>query len=198
MKKILLTFCLLSGFVFTSFAQDKEKNGDGESQHHVRIDGKDTKVTVNVNGERVDLEEYLHGLGNRIEARVQEATKDNHVNIDVDDDNRTKIDIEFGFTEAIEAFAETIAEGVEEAVKHMDVEIKDIDPEDLKGSDVQMKGEDINDILDQIENRYGSEVENIDRMLIKIRDGYVIIEMDATLENGKKIEGFKEVFDDED
>jgi hypothetical protein len=47
---------------------------------------------------------------------------------------------------------------------------------------------DLDDVLDEIESKYGSPVKNIDNMTIKIREDHVKIDMDLTLENGHKIQ----------
>ncbi|MDZ7604873.1 MAG: hypothetical protein U5K79_04645 [Cyclobacteriaceae bacterium] len=46
-------------------------------------------------------------------------------------------------------------------------------------------------MLDEIESKYGSPVQNIDNMTIKIREDHVKIDMDLTLENGRKIQKTK-------
>jgi len=88
-------------------------------------------------------------------------------------------------------FAESIAEMVEEAVTHMDIELHDLDPNDLDDDYDFDDEEDLEDLIDDIEDKYDSRVENIDRLKIKIREDYVKMELDATLENGKKVDKIK-------
>ena len=73
----------------------------------------------------------------------------------------------------------------------MDIELRDLDPNDIDNDFDFDDDDDLEDLIDEIEDKYDSEVKNIDRLKIKIREDYVKMELDATLENGKKVDKIK-------
>jgi hypothetical protein len=114
---------------------------------------------------------------------------DSHIRINIDDDD---FDININnLTIDIEDLAESIAETVAEAVTNMTIELSDLDPDDIDNDFDFDDDEDLEDLIDEIERKYDSEVKNIDKLKIKIREDYVKMELDVTLENGKKVDKIK-------
>ena len=167
-------------FLFGSAFSQKRKH-----RHH----DDDATVTIKINGKEHDIEEYFEEWGEELEAKIERMFDDPEIHIDLDNDD---FDIRFdNISVDIEDFAESIAEVVTKAVTNMTIELKDIDPEDIDKDFSWDDDEDLEDMIDEIEDRYDAEVRNIDKLKIKIREDYVKLEMDATLENGKKIEKIK-------
>ncbi|NJN28491.1 MAG: hypothetical protein HC819_22220 [Cyclobacteriaceae bacterium] len=146
----------------------------------------DTKVTITINGEEKDIEAYFEAWGEEFGRKIEQMFDDTHVNIDIDDDD---FDISFNNIHvAIDEFAESIANEVANAVSNMTIELKDLDPDDFCDEHINFHDDgDLSDLLDEIEDKYNSKVEHIDRLKMKIREDYVKIELDLTLQNGKKV-----------
>ncbi len=169
-----LLFLFVSGFAFSQ----KKKNKD------------DAVVTIKINGKEKDIEEYFEEWGEELGEKIEKMFDDPKIHIDIDDDD---FNIEFDdISIDIGDFAESIAETVKEAVTNMNIEIKDIDPDDFDNNHFNFQDDDdLKDMIDDIEDRYSSEIKNINRMKIKIREDYVKIHLGVTLENGKRIEKTK-------
>jgi len=166
-------------FIFGSAFSQKRKDKDKD----------DAIVTIRIDGREQDIEEYFEDWGDELGRKIERMFDDPHIRIDLDDDD---LDIDFDHISIdIDDFAESIADVVSDIVTNMTIELKDIDPHDIDHDFDLDDDEDLDDLIDEIERKYDSEVENIDRMKIKIREDYVKIELDATLENGKKIEKMK-------
>ena len=182
-KIIIPAFALL--FLFGSAIAQKKKYKDD-----------DTVVTIKINGKEQDIEEYFEEWGEEfeewgeeLEEKLERMFDHPKIHIDFDDD-----DFEVAFDNIsidIEDFAESIAEAITEAVTNMTIELKNIDPHDIDHDFDFDDDDDLEDMIDEIERKYKSEVKNIDKMKIKIREDYVKIELDVTLENGKKIDKMK-------
>lgn len=175
--KIIIPSLLFVFVVGSAFSQKKK-------------DCDDTVVTIKVNGKEQDIEEYFEEWGEELGEKIERMFDDPKIHIDIDEDD---FEIEFdNITINIGDFAESIAEAVTEAVTNMTIEIKDIDPHDNDRNHFNFSDEDeLDDMIDEIEDKYNSEVKNIDKMKIKIREDYVKIEMDVTLENGKRVDKTK-------
>ena len=171
---------LIFVFLFSSvFSQKRKRN------HH----DDDATVTIKINGKERDIEEYFEEWGEELGEKIEQMFDDPSVHIDLDEDD---FDIKFdNITIDIDDFAESIADAITKAVTNMTIEIKDIDPDDLDNDFNWDDDEDLEDLIEDIEDRYDSEVKNIDMLKIKIREDYVKIEVDATLENGKKVDKIK-------
>lgn len=146
----------------------------------------DVVVTIKIDGKERDIEEYFEEWGEELGEKIERMFDNPIIHIDLDDDD---FEIEFDniFID-VGDFVESIADAVTKAITHMTIEIKDIDPDDLSHNHFYFDDDDeLDDMIDEIEDRYNSEVKNIDKMKIKIREDYVKIELDATLENGKRI-----------
>ncbi len=178
-KIIISSLALL--FVFGSAFSQKRKDKDKDD---------DTVVTIKIDGKEQDIEEYFENWGEEFGEKMEKMFDNPKIHIDLDDDD---FDIEFeDFSIEIGDFVESIAEAITEAVTNMTIEIKDIDPNDLHHSHFDFDDdEDLDDLIDEIEDKYDSDVKNIDKMKIKIREDYVKIELDVTLANGKKIDKMK-------
>ncbi len=178
-KIIIPSLALL--FLFGSAFSQKRKYKDKDD---------DTVVTIKVNGKEQDIEEYFENWGEEFGEKMEKMFDHPKIHIDLDDDD---FEIEFDdISIDIGDFVESIAEAIEEAVTNMTIEIKDIDPNDLHHNHFDFDDdEDLEEMIDEIEDKYDSEVKNIDKMKIKIREDYVKIELDVTLENGKKIDKMK-------
>jgi len=163
--------------------------GSVYSQKRKHKKGDDAVVTIKINGREQDIEEYFEEWGEEFGRKMERMFDDPHVRINIDEDD-FDIDID-DICINIGDFAESIAEIVEEAVTHMDIELRDLDPNDLDDDFDFDDDEDLEDLIDEIEDKYNSRVENIDRLKIKIREDYVKMELDATLENGKKVDKIK-------
>ena len=128
--------------------------------------------------------------------REMELIFDGKKNISIDV-SENDLDIALGnLSIAIEDLAESFAETIEEAVTNMTIELSDIDPDQIGDADIEFEDTELEDLIEEIEDRYDSDVENIDKMKIKIREDYVKIEMDVTLENGRKIDKVKIIHHD--
>jgi cbb3-type cytochrome oxidase subunit 3 len=159
------------------------------SQKRKHRHDEDAVVTIKINGKEQDIEEYFEEWGEEFERKMERMFDDPQIRIRINEDD-FDIDID-DICIDIGDFAESIAEMVEEAVTHMDIELHDLDPNDLDDDYDFDDEEDLEDLIDDIEDKYDSRVENIDRLKIKIREDYVKIELDATLENGKKVDKIK-------
>ncbi len=150
-------------------------------------DDKDVSITIRVNGEDRDLEEYFEDWSEEFSEKMERLfDKDFHVNIDVDDDDlHIAIDDIAGKTEEL---GKAIGEAVKEAVTHMNIEIENLSREDLLHRDYQFDDDEISDVIKDIEDRYGSKVKKIERLTVNVREDYVKVKMNVLLENGKRIE----------
>lgn len=158
-------------------------------KHRDRHRHDDAVVTIKIDGKEHDIEEYFEEWGEDFGRKIEEMFDETNMHIDIDEDdfdiNIDNISID------VDDFAESIAKAVTDAVTNMTIEIKDLDPDEI-GRDFDIDDdEDLDDLIDEIEDRYDSKVKNIDRLKIKIREDYVKMEVDATLENGKKVEKIK-------
>lgn len=178
-KIIIPTLVFL--FIFSSSFSQKRKH----KRHH----DDDAVVTIKIDGKEHDIEEYFEEWGEEFGEKIERLFDDSEININIDEDD---FDISFdNISIDIDDFAESIAEAVTKAVTNMTIELKNIDPDDLEDDLSWDDDEDLEDLIDEIEDRYDAEVENIDRLKIKIREDYVKLEVDATLETGKKVEKIK-------
>jgi hypothetical protein len=167
-------------FIFGSAFSQKRKH----KRHH-----DDATVTIKIDGKEHDIEEYFEEWGEELGEKIERMFEDPHIHIDLDDDD---FDIKFdNISIDIDDFAESIADAVTEAVTNMTIEVKNIDPDDIDNDLNWDDDEDLEDLIEDIEDRYDSEVKNIDKLKIKIREDYVKLEVDATLENGKKVDKVK-------
>ncbi len=156
------------------------------AQNKSHADKNDAVVTIKVNGKEQDIEEYFEKWGEEFGKKVERMFDESHFEIDIDHDD-FDIDVEVSDLD-LGDLAESIADAVTNAVTNMTITLKDIDPDDID-DDCNFHGDkDLKDVLDEIESKYGSPVQNIDNMTIKIREDHVKIDMDLTLENGRKIQ----------
>ena len=172
LTKIITPGLLLLLLVASAFAQKKGDN--------------DATVTIKVNGKEQDIEAYFEEWGEEFGKKVEQMFDDPQIHIDLDEND---LDISFNNVSFdIDDFAESIAKVVTEAVTNMTIELENIDPDDIDHSDFNFRNDDdLDDMIDEIEDRYNSKVENIDKLKIKIREDYVKIDMDVTLKNGKNV-----------
>ncbi len=168
--KSILPVLVLICFVGSVFAQ--------KSKHD------DAVITIKVDGKEQDLEAYFEEWGEELGRKIERAFDNKEVHIDFDNVELKMNDL----SEGIEVFAESIAKVVEDAVTNMTIELKDIDPDDVERGNFSFDDDkDLDDLIAEIERKYDAEVTNIDALKIKIRKDYVKINMDVTLDNGKKI-----------
>lgn len=177
---IIILPALIFVFLFGSAFSQKKKHKHDD----------DAVVTIKIDGKERDIEEYFEEWGEEFGDKIEKMFDDPKIHIDIDDDD---FEIEFDdISIEIGDFAESVAEAVAEAVTNMTIELKNIDPNEFHDNHFNFDDdEDLEDLIDEIEDKYDSEVKNIDKMKIKIREDYVKIEMDVTLENGKKIDKMK-------
>jgi hypothetical protein len=167
-------------FVFGVTYSQKSKNKDKD----------DATVTIRINGQEQDIEAYFEQWGEEFGRKMERMFENPNIHININEDD-FNIDID-NICINISDLAESIAKTVNEAVTNMTIELNDVNPGDVRRHDFNFDNdEQLEDLIDEIERKYDSEVENIDRLKIKIREDYVKIELDATLENGKKIEKIK-------
>lgn len=173
MKNLTLTTFL--AFIFSiSFLQAQDDDRDGSK--------KDEKITVTVDGETYEL-------GDFISENIEKSLKEFAEGFDVDVD-RDGFDFSFNFNgQNFDEWGENLGKSIEEMVNNMEIELNDLDPEDFEDSnfDNDWGKRSGSDILEEIEEEYGSRVELIEKVKIKIREEKVIVDMDARLENGKRI-----------
>jgi uncharacterized alkaline shock family protein YloU len=177
MKKLTLgIFAMLLIGLVPAMSQKKSSN-----------DKSDVVVTIKVDGREQDIEAYFENWGEEFGRKMERMFDDSHVDIDIDEDD-FDIDVDISGV-YISDLAESIADVVSEAISNMTITLKDIDPDDIDDNECNLRGgKDLDDVLEEIESKYGSPVKNIDNMTIKIREDHVKIDMDLTLENGKKIQ----------
>jgi len=174
---------ILTGFV-TSIAQKHSAKHDDEAT-----------VTIKINGKERDLETYMEEWGEEF-GRDVELLFDGKTNISLNFDE-DELDMALdNISIAIENLTESFVKTIEEAVTHMTIEVNDIDPEKIEDSDIHFDDGELDDLIDEIEDKYNSKVKNIDNMKIKIREDYVKIEMDVTLDNGRQIDKVKIIHHD--
>ncbi len=184
MKKRILSLSTILAvlFSFSSLqAQDDERDGSS----------KDEKITIKIDG-------TTHELGDFISEMVENTISNVANNIDVDFDEDS-----FDFSLNIdgqnwEDWGENLGKEIEEMVNNMEIELTDLDPEEIEDSNFDSKWgrSSGSDLLEEIEEEYGSKVELIEKMKIKIREEKVIVDIDAKLENGKLIH--KKIVEDRD
>ena len=153
-------------------------------------DKDDVSITIRVNGEDRDLEEYFEEWGEEFGEKMEHLfEEDINININLDDEDlHIAID---EIAEKTEALGEAIGKAIKEAVTHMNIEIEDLSREDLMDHDFEFNDTEISDIIDEIEDRYDSKVKKVDQLKINIREDYVKVKMKVVLENGKRIEKVK-------
>ena len=166
-------------FFSVAFAQ-KNKNKDKD----------DATVTIRIDGREQDIEAYFEQWGEEFGRKMERMFENPKIYINIDEDD-FDIDID-NMCIDIDGIAESIARTVTEAVTNMTIELNNLDPDDVRPNDIDFDDDEkLEDLIDELEQKYNSEVTNIDRLKIKIREDYVKIELDATLESGKKIEKIK-------
>ena len=177
MKKFILS--ILSLVIITAVPALAQKKSHSDKD--------DAVVTIKINGREQDIEEYFENWGEEFGRKMERMFDDSHFRIDVDDDD-FDIDVELNDLH-LGDLAESIADAVKDAVTNMTISLKNIDPDDLSDDNCHFHGDkDLDDVMEEIESKYGSPVKNIDNMTIKIREDHVKIDMDLTLENGRKIQ----------
>ena len=175
MKKLILSLStILAIFFTTSILQAQDDERDGSS--------KDEKVTIKIDGKTHELGDFISDMVEKTMSNVA-----NNIDVDFDEDS-------FDFSLNIngqnwEEWGENLGKEIEDMVNNMEIELTDLDPEDIEDSKFdsdwgKRSGE---DLLEEIEEEYGSKVELIEKMKIKIREEKVIVDIDAKLENGKVI-----------
>jgi len=163
--------------------------GSAFSQKRKHRHNDDAVVTIKVNGKEQDIEEYFEEWGEEFGRKMERIFDDPKIHININDDD-FDIDIDELCLD-FEDFGESIAKVVTDAVTNMTIELHDLDPDDIENDFDLDDDEDLEDLIEEIEDRYDSEVKNIDRIKIKIREDYVKMELDVTLKNGRKIDKVK-------
>ncbi len=172
MRKYLLGFIVLLVAGSTSlFAQKK----------------KDTDFHISIEDDDVDIEIVIDELAEAIEQAFESFDGDMsfHINDDDIDIKVNNINVDW------DEFGENIERAIETAVKNMTIEMKDLDPEEIKYGDSEICDVELRDIIYEIEDEYNREVENVDRMELKFDNKYVYLTLDVTLENGKEVRNIK-------
>ena len=183
MKKFTLLLGLVVGIITIAAAQSHDKH--------------DASIKITVDGKEVELEDYIEEWTDQIETITANIESHNiDVNIDFDEEEFEIAMEKFGdsmeeFGKALGEYGEELGEKIEEAVNNMSIELHDIDPDDVKNNRTHYQDDDLEDVIEEIESKYNSDVEWIDRMYIKLEDGDAEITLDFTLENGKKIRNYK-------
>lgn len=181
MKSFTKTIVPVLAFIFLFGAAFSQKRKHQEKDEAI--------VTIKVNGREQDIEAYFEEWGEEFGRKMERMFEDPRIHIEIDEDD-LDIDID-NFCIDIDEFAESIADAVTNAVTHMTIELHDLDPDDFDDDFDFDDDEDLEEVLEEIEEKYNSRVENIDKLKIKIREDYVKMEIDATLENGRRIEKMK-------
>ena len=157
------------------------------AQEKSKKDEKDAVVTIRVNGQEQDIEAYFENWGEEFGRKMEAMFDDRHVHIDIDEDD-INVDLD-GIGVELSDLAESISEAVTEAISNMTITLQNIDPDDIDKNDCHFNSSnDLRETLDDIEEDNGSQVKNIDKMTIKIRENHVKVDMALTLENGKKLQ----------
>lgn len=166
----------------------------GSAYAQKKHDKDDATVTIKINGKEQDIETYFEEWGEEFGRKMERMFDDPQIHIDLDDDD---FDIKFdNISIDIDDFAESIADVVTKAVTNMTIELEDIDPKHIDHHGFNFHDDDdLEDVIDEIEDKYDSEVKNIDKLKIKIREDYVKIDMDVTLESGKHV-SVSEIYED--
>jgi hypothetical protein len=146
----------------------------------------EAKITIRIDGVEQDIETYFEEWGKKLEKSIEDAFDDDmSISIDIDDED---LDLVIdNFSVAIGEIVESVTKAVASAVTHMDIEISDIDRKDIDDADVRLHGTEIEDLIDEIEDRYDSKVEKVEKMKVKVREDYIKIDMDVRLQNGRKV-----------
>ncbi len=175
MKNLAFTILSLSVFLLnTSLLQAQNDERDG-SKHN-------EKITVTVDGKKYELGDFI---SEKVEASMEEFAEGFEMDFDADE-----FDFSFNFNgEEMGEWGENLGKSIEKMVNNMDVELEDLDPEEFEDSnfDGDWGKRSGSDILDEIEDEYGSKVELIEKMKIKIREEKVTVDIDAKLEDGQRV-----------
>lgn len=151
---------------------------------------KEATITVRIDGREKDIETYFEEWGESFGKKIERMFEDATIRIDMEDDS---FEMDLGhICVDLSDLGTSISNTISEMVTNMTIELNDLDPADVAKSNLQLNGDDnLNNMIDEIERRHHSKVENIHNLKIKIREDYVKIELDATLENGKKVNKIK-------
>lgn len=176
MKKLaLLTIAslLVFGSAFAQKRDEKRSKKDTE-----------TKIIIKTKDGEVDLEKHMENLGEEIGSSIEKFFESFEVKWDDGSFN-----LSFESDGDWEDFGKRIEESVNSMVNHMDIEMTNVDPRDFEDQHFSTKGSNINgrDIVREIEKEHNSEVENFERIDIKIREKEVRVNLKALLENGKTV-----------
>jgi hypothetical protein len=160
------------------------------SQHREhRHEDADAKVTIKVDGKEQDIEVYFEEWGRQFGEAVENMFDDSEVRIDLDEGD-LEIDIDH-LSISMEHLAESIESAVRDAVTNMTIEINDLEPDEFDQDFSWKNDNNLEDWIDEIEDKYDSKVKQIRKLKIKIREDYVKMEMNAILESGKRIQKIK-------
>ena len=172
--KLMATALLLTLGWGVANAQDKD-------------DDEKVVVLINVDGKEQELDEYFEEWGERLGDKIERMFDDKKVTIRFDEYEFEEKMEHLG--DRIEDMAERLAETIEDVVTNMTIEVYNIDREDIGAHEVCFDDNngDLEDLIKDIEQKYRSKVEKIDKLKVKIRKDYVKIDLDATLENGKNV-----------
>ncbi len=151
----------------------------------------DVVITVKIDGREKDIETYFEEWGESFGRKIERMFEDSRIQFDLGED---RFEMELGnICLNLDDIAESIAMAVTKAVTNMTIELDNIDPVDIDRNKITFNNndEDLGAMIEEIEQKYHSKVKNIDKMKIKIREDYVKIDLEATLENGKKVNKVK-------
>jgi len=153
----------------------------------------DANITITVDGQETELEVYIEELAEHIEkaaSKLEDIDLDVHFNYD-DEEFEASIS---NLVTSLEQYGEELGKAIEKAVRHMSIELKDLEPEEIRKGNTEINDVALNDILDEIERKYNSDIEHIDRLYLKLNDDKVLMEMDLILENGKEIRNYRKTY----
>ncbi len=144
----------------------------------------DESITITINGKTTDLDEYMEDWGDRLEEKIENEIEDLNISVNISDED-FELDLN-NISIHVDNVMESLGNAIAEMVTHMNIELKNIDPDDLDDNDIEFNDENISDLIREIEKKNKSKVSNIDMMNIRIREGYTNVDMEVTLENGKR------------
>ncbi len=161
--------------------------GWGVATAQDKDDDEKVVVLINVDGKEKELDEYFEDWGERLGEKIERMFDDKKITIRFDEDEFEEKMENLG--ERIEDMADRLSKAVEEMVTNMTIEVYNIDRDDIGDHEVCFDKDDGNleDLIEDIERKYHSKVEKIEKLKVKIRKDYVKIDMDALLENGKSV-----------
>lgn len=149
--------------------------------------GKGSDFHISVNDDDVDLDIVIEDLGKVIEKAFESLDGNLSVRVNGDDVDIKVNNFELNWRD----FERDLEAAVEKAVRNMTIELRDIDGDDFKKGRSEINDRKLRDVIEEIEDEYHQEVENIDRLVFRFDEENTLLTFDVTFENGRQVRNIK-------